>query len=203
MKKIENWNDVQAMKNSRELPVDAYVCKILTAKVKEYTKKDGTKFERLEVAIDIDEGEYAGYYKEEFNGQTWEDKKWKGVLRLYVPSDDGSEGDEHTKRRLKSFVQAVEDSNIGYHWDWDETKLKGKKVGVVFRFEEWEYNGKTGWKTRPFYAITVADARDGKFKMPKRKALDGRMIDESKATTPSISQENSNDSVDFDLIFDM
>lgn len=96
---------------------------------------------------------------------------------MYVPSGDGSDQDNWSAAKLKRFVNDVEDSNPGYHWDWEESKLKGKLVGLTFRQEEWEYNGKTGWKTNPFQAYTVEDIRQNKFQLPKDKSL--------KKTTPA------------------
>ena len=44
-------------------------------------------------------------------------------------------------------------------------------TGVLFRNEEWEYNGNTGWSTRCCAFAAVGDIRDGNFKMPKEKPL--------------------------------
>ena len=44
-------------------------------------------------------------------------------------------------------------------------------TGVLFRNEEWEYNGNTGWSTRCCAFAAVGDIRDGKFKIPKDKPL--------------------------------
>ena len=39
---------------------------------------------------------------------------------------------------FKGFIKVIENSNIGYVWDWDETKLKGKKLCGVFQYEQYE-----------------------------------------------------------------
>ena len=155
------------------LPVGGYIVKIKAAQVKEYSGQNGT-FEKLEIAFDIAEGEYKDFYQADFDSQQSEDKRWKGVLRQYIPSDDGSERDEKTKAFFKTMIEAIEDSNNGYHWDWDEKKLKGKIVGCVFRNEEWEYNGMTGWRTAPLKFISVENIKNGKFKLPKDKPLANR-----------------------------
>ena len=50
---------------------------------------------------------------------------------------------------FKGFIKTIENSNIGYVWDWDETKLKGKKVCGVFQYEEYEkQDGTRGIKVR-------------------------------------------------------
>lgn len=170
MRAINNWNDIKASTDFTTLPAGGYVCKIQGAKIRTFDGRNGS-FERLEVAVDIIEGEYKNYFRRDFDSQNTEDKKWRGVLRLYVPSSDGSDQDNWSAAKLKRFVNNVEDSNPGYHWDWEESKLKGKLVGLTFRREEWEYNGKTGWKTNPFQAYTVEDIRQNKFQLPKEKPL--------------------------------
>ena len=95
----------------------------------------GTKFEMLVSneqyeRFDIAEGEYKDFFANDLKAQTGEDKKWKGVLRLWLPKDDGSDKDEVTKSILKGFVTSVEKSNPGYLFDWNEASLAGKQIGV-------------------------------------------------------------------------
>lgn len=170
MRAINNWENVKAAADFTALPAGGYVCKIQGAKIRTFDGKNGS-FERLEVAVDIVEGEYKDHFRRDFDSQNTEDKKWRGVLRLYVPSGDGSDQDNWSAAKLKRFISDVEDSNPGYHWDWEEQKLKGKLVGLTFRREEWEWGGKTGWKTNPFQAYTVEDIRQNKFQLPKDKPL--------------------------------
>lgn len=171
MKPIKNWNEVQAATERQQLPVGGYLVKIMDAEVKTYSGRDGGVFEKLEISIDISDGEHKGYYAQDYRSQTNEDKKWRGVLRAYVPKDDGTENDEWTKRTFKALTEAVEDSNKGYHWDWNESSLKGKVVGCLFRSEEWEFNGHSGWATRPFKFVSVDVIKENKFRMPKEKPL--------------------------------
>lgn len=183
MKKFNNWENVKAASEFVPLPAGGYIVELKNAKVKEYKNQNGDAFERFEIAIDIADGEFKDYYANDYCNQTNEDKKWKGVLRLYMPKEDGSEQDEWTKSRFKSFIEAVEDSNPGFHWDWDESKLRGKKIGCLFRFEEWEYNGKTGKKAQPFKAVSVEKIKSGNFKIPKEKLLE-KNASEPTAPTP-------------------
>lgn len=161
-----NWDNVQAFTDRQKLPVGAYVCTIVQANIQNNSYGD-----QLCVGFDISAGEWAGYYEEDFRQNQREDKKWKGVLRLWLPKDDGSDKDEWTKSILKGFITAVEDSNRGYTWDWDERSLKKKEIGILFRNEEWEYEGKTGWAVRPFRAICVDAVEDGNYTLPKDKPL--------------------------------
>lgn len=171
MRPIANWSTVKAPTEFVELPVGGYVCKIMGAEVKIYTSsKSGESFEKLEVSIDIAEGDFADYYADNYRAQN-EPKRWKGVLSYYVPKDDGTDSDEWSKTTLKGLTDAVEASNLGYKWEWDEKTLKGKRIGVLFRKEEWAYDGKTGWVVRPFKAIDATNAAAGNYRMPKDKPL--------------------------------
>lgn len=195
MKAINNWDKVQAVKEGRPLPAGGYIVKIVGAKEVAYDANDGSSFSKLEIALDICEGEYAGFYEADFKLQTQEDKRWRGVLRQYIPKEDGSDQDEWTKSSLKGLTSAIEDSNAGYHWDWDETKLRGKIVGCLFRMEEWEFEGKTGWKAQPFKFIPADQVRKGDFKAPKFKAHKNHPGD-----TPENSGESAKPAAAFEPI---
>ena len=171
MKPVSNWNQVQPAADRQKLPAGGYVVKIMDAAVQSYKNRDGGTFEKLEISVDIFEGEYKDFYANDYRSQMQEDKRWKGVLRLYIPTDDGSEKDEWTKSCLKAVTDAIEDSNVGYHWNWDEKSLKGKTVGCLFREEEWAFGDRTGWTTRPFKFISAENIRAGKFTVPNRKPL--------------------------------
>lgn len=169
MKKFTSYDKVEAYKDVEKLPVGGYVCKILNAEEVEYDWGNV-----LAISFDIAEGEYKDYYKNNYASQTQEDKKWKGIYRMNVPKDDGTEKDEWTAKRFKTDMQAVEDSNKGYHWDWDEAGLKNKMVGVVFQNKEYEYNGNRGFFTNPYSFRSVDDIQNGKFKIPADKLLDNK-----------------------------
>lgn len=172
MKKPSNWNDVKAAGERVKLPAGGYEAKIINAKVVNYDGSNGS-YERLEIAVDITAGEYKDYYKQDFDSNTRDDKKWRGVARFYVPTDDGSEKDEYTKSVLKSVTDALEDSNKDYHWDWDETKLKGLKVGILVRDKEYEIDGKHGFAPEIFRFTDINRIKEGKFTVPKQKLLKG------------------------------
>lgn len=167
IKRPSNWDTVQAFTDRKTLPVDAYVCRIQNAVV----KKASNGADQLCILFDISEGEQAGFFTEEYNQNTFDGKKYKGVLRLWIPTDDGSDQDEKTKRNLKAFITAVCNSNRSYVWQWDETTLKGLEIGIIFRSEEWDYDGKHGWATRPFRATTSDKVRAGDYTIPEPKAL--------------------------------
>ena len=142
-----------------QLEPGGYVCEIKNAEVLTYNGG-----ERLLLSIDIAEGEKKGYYTKRYKEDTREDKKWAGTFNLFLPKDDGSEQDGWAKNRMNNLIGCIEDANDGYHWDWDERKLRGKKVALVFRKEEYtKRDGGSGWAVKPFKAISVGNCRDGKW----------------------------------------
>ena len=173
MRPFNNYETTQTISARAQLPVGAYICRILKAEEKVYNSSKG-EWHKLEISFDISEGEHKYFYANDYNAQTGEDKKWKGVMRMNIPTDDGSEADGWAKRSFKTNILAIEDSNSGYHWDWNEAQLKGKTIGIVFRSEEWEYNGKRGWRTAPFKMVPAADVKSGNIKIPDPKPLNGK-----------------------------
>lgn len=166
IKKPNNWERVQEMGERKPLPLGAYVCKVKQVRI-----QDNSYGSQLALLFDITEGEYAGYYNADYAANTNADKKWRGLMRVWLPKDDGSEKDELTKSLFKGFVTSFERSNPGYTFDWNENSLVGKTVGILYRNEEWDYNGKHGWAVRPFKAISADTVRDGSFTIPKDKPL--------------------------------
>lgn len=164
---IPSYTGMKAEKASgySPLPAGGYVATIVNAKVESYSWGSV-----VVVAFDILEGDYKNFFKKAFDQDDREDKKWRGTYRLTVP-DESSQYFENNKRSFNNFIYALEDSNSGYHYDCDEKKLKGKKIGVLFRNKEWEMNGKTGWTTECGACTCVRDIREGNFKPLKDKPL--------------------------------
>ena len=180
IKRPGNWNDVQEFAERQKLPLGAYVCKVKKVAIQQNDNYGG----QLCILFDIEDGDYRGFYANEFNNNIADNKKWKGVLRVWLPKDDGTENDEWTKSTFKGMVTAFEKSNPGYQWNWDENSLVGKEIGVLFRNEEWEFKGKTGWTVRPFKAISVDSVADGKYTLPKDKPLKNKA---SAYSAPAVS----------------
>lgn len=167
IKKFKDFDKVKAYgSGSEQLPRGGYVCKIIGARI-----IDGSYGQSVKIALDVAEGDHAGFYQKKYDADDREDKKWTFTYLLNVPNDDGSEQDGWTKRKFRTFTDALEESNPGYHFDWDEQKFKNKLVGVVVNYREWSNEGRSGWAPNPasFYA---ADAiRKGEFKQVQDKPL--------------------------------
>lgn len=192
---IKKYNGFEAKISAggEKLPVGAYVCKILNPEVIRYDWG-----EVLVLNIDVEDGEYKGFYANQYKNNSNEDKKWKGTLRINLPKDDGTEKDGWTKNTFNNAIGCIEEANPGYRWNWDETSLKGKLIGVVVREEEWAMNGKSGWSTRPWRAVPVRDIEDGKI---SEKLLAPKPL-ANKATTaipPTVGFESVGSAADYEL----
>lgn len=171
---------------SSRLPKGAYVCKILGVKYEE--GKGGTN-DFIKVQFDITEGEYAGFFKKQYEESTADNKKFKGQTTIWIPADDGSENDGYTKNTFAKWTNALEESNEGYNWDWDEKKWKDKAVGIVFGETGTVIEGKEIVYTDARYPVAVEKVRSGKAGEAKFKAKNGY--------TGSGSTGSSNSNPDF------
>lgn len=149
MKKWNDYDTTQIIGSKKRLPAGGYVCKVLAAEEKEYGWGSV-----LLISFDIAEGQYKGFYAEQYEKQA-KDKKWKGVYRLNVPKDDGTEKDDKLKKNFKTFIHHIESSNGGYRWDWNETSLIGKQFGGVFGEKEYSVDGNSGFYTTMRYTGPV------------------------------------------------
>ena len=131
MERIDNWEKVEAkgMEDFKALPIGAYECIIKKAQIH---KNPETGKESFKVAVDILSGEYKDYFKKRYDSNTNADKKWDNNAIRYL----AFQGDNVAY--FKGFITCVENSNVGYKWNWDETTLTGKKICGVFLYEEYK-----------------------------------------------------------------
>lgn len=154
MRKISNWDDI---KNTDEvvgfsnLEPGAYVCKILKV-------EDVESSEYLKIAFDIIEGEYKGYFKDLFDNNTKDDKKWPNGGILYRSYKKSAE------RFFASFITAIEKSNNGYKWNWDESTLKDKIFVGNFREEEYIADGELKSSVKCQETRSTVALKEGKVK---------------------------------------
>ena len=173
MKQFTNYNEAKKQAqaaNNTKLPAGAYVCKIMGVRYEE--GQDGFS-DRIILQFDVIEGEYKDYFKNQYEANTSEDRKWKGTVRIYVPNDDGSEKDGWTKRAFAGWIDAVEKSNSGYSWGWDENTLKNKILGIVFGETGTVINGRNVVYTEPRFGIEADKVRSGKAPAAKFKTKNG------------------------------
>lgn len=143
---------------STRLPIGAYVCEIKNVK---YVVGENGNSDHIDILFDIAEGELKDFFKKQYDGNTSEDKKWKGRKSIYVPKDDGSQKDEWTKNAFAKWTNSFEDSNPGYKWNWKEDKWKGLKVGIVFGETGTVIDGREILYTEPRFACDIKKVKDG------------------------------------------
>ena len=142
MEKINGWETVEAkgMEDFKNLPIGAYECIIKDARIN-HNEENGK--DTLKISIDIASGEYKDYFLKSYENDTRIDKKWNNNAVKYL----AFEGENVSY--FKGFITCVENSNPGYTWDWNEIKLKDKKICGVFLYEEYQkQDGTHGIKVR-------------------------------------------------------
>ena len=167
MKKFGGYDaakEAAKRQGSERLPVGAYECDVKNV---QYVAGENGNSDRIDILFDICAGDHKDFFKNKYEADTTDDKKWKGRKSIYVPKDDGSEKDEWTKNSFAKWTNAFEDSNDGYKWDWKEEKWKGLKVGIVFGETGTVIEGREILYTEPRFATSIQKVRDGS--APKAK----------------------------------
>ena len=169
MKPINNYDSIKEAGGEIEnLPAGGYVCRIEKCVEKPNRNNNGS---HLEIMFDIVEGEYKGWFADDWKNQTREDKYWHGIIRQNIPDETSPKYDMQCGF-FKRFTNNIETSNPGYHWDWNEAGLKGKMIGVVFGEVERESQRGTRYMTTQADSIVSVDAvRSEKYKLPAPKML--------------------------------
>lgn len=175
MKQFSNFD--KAKENARQmggtsaqLPEGGYVAKIMGVR---YEEGQNGNSDKILIQYDISEGEYKDFFKKAYEENTRDDKKWKGKATIYYPKDDGSEKDQWTKNAFAKWINAFEDSNNGYSWDWDENKWKGLSIGLIYGSVSTMIEGKAILYTEARFPASVEDIRSGNYKIPKLKEKAG------------------------------
>lgn len=173
MKPLQNFDKAREDARrtaSEKLPAGAYEAKIKDIKFEAGTNGNSDRFV---LAFDITAGEYADFFRKQYESNTSDDKKWKGRTTVYIPKDDGSDKDEWTRKSFARWINAFEDSNPGYKWDWEENKLKDKSIGLIFGEVGTVIDGKEVLYTECRFPAAISDVREGKCKIPSLKQKNG------------------------------
>lgn len=176
---LPTYDKSKRKKSFQKLPKGAYVVKILSAREDDNKNGSGT---HLTIPFDIAEGEFKSIYKNQFDANDNEDKKWPNDATIYLTvPDDGSQS--FVWENWNTFFADLEDSNNGFVFDGDIKKLKGKLIGGKFHIEQTEYRGNIYDHTRLKWTCVADDVRNGKAgAMPKDKLI-------AKASAPTTDSE--------------
>lgn len=169
MNKPRGFDQVREYGEFAQLPTGNYICTI--KKVEEGITKANR--EKLMIYLDIAEGEYAGYFGEQYNQDTREEKKWPCIVHQLSTDEEGN-----CSRGLKTFITCVAHSNPGFDPEriWGPnfcTFFRGKEVGAQFRREEYlNRDGESRWSTKAFRFFSVDKMEEQR--MPEDKPLQNK-----------------------------
>lgn len=136
MKKIDNWDKIETREfnNSERLKLGGHKCVIKN--VKNYTHNG---IDKISLELDIAEGEQKDFFQKKYDEKAENSKYWDDGATISFVADPVEDKD---KSYFKGLIKAIESYNDNYKWDWDEEKLKGKKINVNFSLKE--YKGSDG-----------------------------------------------------------
>lgn len=174
MKEIKGFEDVNVESG---LGKGIYTVKVVTV-------KDIEEKEYLEIKFDVCEGQDAGIFRKLCNNDIFQ-WSFQGIYRAsYKPT---------AVKFFKQFITAVEKSNTGYVWDWNEQGLIGKVFVAVFDEEEYQKkdSDEIGVSVKLREVRSTEALREGKIKLPGLKKL------KVKEKEPEVSQGFSVDQLPF------
>ena len=159
MKRIENWENIQESTSFKRLTPNGYIVKIF--KVEDHPDK-----EYLKIYFDIVKGDDKGYFKKQYDGDKRKERKWPNAgtfIRSYKDS---------AASMFKGFTNAIEKSNKGYQWNFDEKTLVNKVVGLIIADEQYQ-NQKGQVRVRNYVAAvrSVETIEKGEYEIPALKEL--------------------------------
>lgn len=166
MKQIDlsNVREFTKFKN----PVGGFICKIV--EVQDVPEKEYLKiyYDIIE-APDPTQAEFVGMYSRRKEERQFD---YPFTVASYK---------ESSLAFFKGFVTALENSNDGYKFDNDESKMVGLKIGFVLGEEEYkgkDKNGEPKVKIRTYVAErhSVDTIRNGEFETPEFKKLEQKTV---------------------------
>ena len=160
MNKPEGYDEAQAFGEFDTLPAGGYKCLIK----KVVCKKTQAGKEYLKIGFDIAEGEYKDFYQKKFANDTRPEPKWSGIWTVFT---EGYKP-KTTNPKFKGLITSIEASNNGFKFSFNEQELVNKKVGLVFREEEFlGTDGQVHTAVKPFFAVSYEKAEEAKIPKPK------------------------------------
>lgn len=119
MQPINGFENVQAVHGRSGMLRGGTYAMVITA-----AKEDTTGYgnQSIRIAYDITHGEFKGRYADIVSDP---EQNWRHEVEIDVQESNGA--------RFKALIDAVQASNPGYVWDWNEQGLVGKHVGIVLQ----------------------------------------------------------------------
>ena len=176
IKKDKDWDNISnyGYGEFQSLPKGGYKCRLIKAEETE----DRNKRPMVHIAFDIVEGEYTGYFMKLFESRKNRAENPKEVKypfegQAWIPVLDYND-DSKQSSKFKGFCTAIEESGADIWTPKGELNLDvvaKAEVGVVFQYQEQEYNGKTSWRAIPWGFRSLETIDSGDFYVPDDKPL--------------------------------
>ena len=171
MEKPQGYDEAQSFGEFETLPAGGYKCLIK----KVVCEKTQAGKEYLKIEFDIAEGEYKDFYQKKFANDARPEPKWSGIWTVFTEGYNPGT----TNPKFKGLITSVEASNTGFKFNFNEQELVNKKVGLVFREEEFEgQDGQLHTSVKPFFAVSYDKAEEAKIPAPKKLAQKGEAFDD-------------------------
>ena len=123
--------------------------------------------------IDVADGYHKGFFQQAFDRNTQSDKKWPNGGQYRQLTEGNS------LPFFKGMITAIEESNAGFTFDFDEKKLAGKMVGCVVGREQYKKdNGELAFATKIMQIRSVEAIKAG-VEPPEDKLLESQQTSSS------------------------
>lgn len=163
MIELRGYNEVsESSSDYQKLPAGGYVCRIVNVELGERNNRP-----QIRVAVDIAEGEYAGYFSKQ-NRDKWSKS---AVFTRYIYD----ESEKLITPALKSLLANVKRSNANFALDlqrFDQNSLVNKLCGFTFSEREYEYNERIYTTTEVKFPVSADKIRSGDFRVPPTQTLE-------------------------------
>ena len=169
--KPKDWETTEAVEFGEYESLELGGHEVVIKNAYVYTSEGGSTSLKIEVDI-AGADKQAGFYQRQYDSNTNANKKWSNGACRYVSLKE----DANCVALFKGFTTAVENSNPGYKWNFDETTLIGKKLCGVFGLEEFEANDGTIKATTKLVQFRSLDKLKD-VKIPKVKLINGTFVD--------------------------
>ncbi len=154
------------------LPVGGYVVEI---KKMEESVTPRTNTPMVVITFDIADGPYKNYFAMQYKRDKAREitsgraARWRGTYNVFPYTSDGM-----TNPSFKGFLVCVEKSNYGFQVSWplNLEMFRGKKVGLLFREEEYEaYDGSIRTSVKACATRTCDCINNEEFNIPAKRLL--------------------------------
>lgn len=165
MNKPNGYDEAQGFQEFKRLPKGGYICTI--KKMEEAISQNGN--EMIVVYLDIADGEFKGYFADQYRNDTRPERKWGCVYRQVILDTTT----QKTNSGFKGFMTSVEESNAGFVadkvWGADFVKFfKDKLIGCIFADEHYlNNNGEERINAKPNRVCSIQKIKSGDFKVPE------------------------------------